>query len=60
MFRLIAAIVMIMMPIISVSNGGSDGQSTSRDPLEWKACDQGDPSCGSPPDPFGVATVSSK
>ncbi len=57
MFRLIAAIVMIMLPIISVSNGNSDGQSPfgTRDIGDEEGCYKGQAGCGPPP-PFTTNT----
>lgn len=53
MFRLIAAIVMIMMPVISVSNGGSERQTPfgTRDIGDEEGCYKGQEGCGPPP-PF--------
>ncbi len=44
MLRLISAIIMILMPIISVSNGRSDTESpfTSRDVIDDGGCEIGE------------------
>jgi len=58
MFRLITALVMAMMPIISVSVDGNDRQFPfgSRDLVDEEGCYQGQTTngCGGPPDPFTV------
>ncbi|MDH3403055.1 MAG: hypothetical protein OES32_07855 [Acidobacteriota bacterium] len=58
MFRLIAAIVMIMMPVISVSNGGPERQDPfgTRDLADEEGCYKGQPDCGPPP-PFTTGTT---
>jgi len=58
MFRLITAISLVLMPIISVATGGSAGDPfPSRDVADNESCTIGN--CGgSPPPPFTEIEVS--
>jgi hypothetical protein len=54
MFRLITAMAMILMPIISVSTGTGDSDSIirTRDILDQKGCTRDGYCPGAPPPPF--------